>query len=159
MAHMSKKMLAFYVVLAIGLIFITESVWLTMIIAAFVAYLCYFNDSQDFRAIKRRPCSGRDWRRRFPDLSRESLREFLIICSANFYLFGKKNSLKLTPDDRIRAIGLACGADGCDYDEFCSAMSTFYHIDLNELWYEEMTFGELLTLASRSDAQRLATER
>ena len=50
-----------------------------------------------------RSCTGREWKKRFPDVSKESIREFLEEF-VDAFAFSSKNRLKFSPDDKIMDI-------------------------------------------------------
>ena len=55
------------------------------------------------RLLKRfwsRSCTGRQWKRRFPDVSKDSIREFLELF-VDAFAFSSEKRLKFDPDDNV----------------------------------------------------------
>lgn len=94
-----------------------------------------------------RSCTGKLWKRRFPQANAVQIREFLDIFIASFG-FSKKRRLAFTPEDRIFDVyrGLYPSnymADCMELESLVRAVKKRYRVDLIATWREDMTLGEL----------------
>lgn len=100
-----------------------------------------------------RPCTGRLWRRAFPDASKDTVREFLATFIAAFG-FSDRRRLKFSPADPIMTVYQAVnptvfgmGVDALEIETFCLLLvKDRYGVDLTRAWHEGITLGEVFTL-------------
>lgn len=101
-----------------------------------------------------RRCTGQQWRRRFPEVPKEEIREFLDAFLDGF-AFKNRQRLKFAPDDKImdvyRAIYPAEGwPDGLELETFASSLQKCYGFDLATINDSEVTLGKLFEMARTS---------
>ncbi len=94
-----------------------------------------------------RSCQGKSWRRSFPDASKNEVREFLSTFTESF-AFHERERLKLNPNDQLLDIYRALyphkwQADALEFETLNEAVQAKYGINLNEVWQEGMTLGQL----------------
>jgi hypothetical protein len=105
---------------------------------------------REMRALRRRPCAGAAWRRRFPGVAPDDIRDYLAIVAT---CMGMPDSqrLKLRPDDRIidiyrAAIGgrWAIG-DSMELESLIMELEARYRIDTTSYACREITLAQLLS--------------
>jgi hypothetical protein len=95
-----------------------------------------------------RACTGRLWRRRFPVASKTEIREFLNLFIDSFG-FSPSRRLCFAPDDRPIEVYRAVYpfpklmADMMELETFCLRAEERYGVDLQAIWREDITLGEL----------------
>ncbi len=98
-----------------------------------------------------RPCAGIRWHRRFPTVPQNEIREFLSIFTEAF-AFDEKHRGKFAPDDQLLAIYRAQYVPQLSLDDFMEfeslteALSTHYGIDLQSVWSEDLSLGDLFAI-------------
>jgi hypothetical protein len=102
-----------------------------------------------------------EWRKRFPGVTEDELREFLQIFVDSFGL-RRKASLAFSPDDSLLAIYRALYpkpglGDQCEFEDFTISVRRRYGVDLAALWREDVTLGEVWGLV-RDGASKGAIE-
>jgi propanediol dehydratase small subunit len=108
-----------------------------------------------------RPCAGIRWHRRFPHATHQSIRAFLHVF-ADAFSVERVHATKFTPDDQplliwnARYIPHLTLDDRMEMESLERGINDAYGIDLNTVWRDSMTLGELfaLTLNSASDARK-----
>jgi len=103
-----------------------------------------------------RPCQGGAWRCAFPEASSESIREFLGAFTSSFALRQCQN-LVFSPHDPIFAVYRAMypkegWVDGLELETFALATEKVYGVKLQNVWSEQLTFGELFHLCREARA-------
>ncbi|MHC4594994.1 MAG: hypothetical protein ACYS19_08625 [Planctomycetota bacterium] len=98
-----------------------------------------------------RPGTGRQWKRRFPDASKDSIRDFLQEF-VDAFGFSSKKRLKFSPDDKIMDVYESlypsswCD-DSLEYVFLCNGLEQKYGFDLTEgLMDENITLGQLFDM-------------
>jgi hypothetical protein len=95
-----------------------------------------------------RGCIGIRWRRRFPDSPKVDIRRFLDFFIDAFGFPTRRRSC-FSPDDRILDIYHAMYppgdalADCMELETFASDIQNHYHVDLKNIWRDDITLGEL----------------
>jgi propanediol dehydratase small subunit len=95
-----------------------------------------------------RPCTGRLWKRRFPDASKQSIREFLELF-VDAFLFSSDKRLKFGPDDKIMDIykslhPCSWSADAMEYECLFIDLRRKYGFDVTEsTMNRNTTLGQL----------------
>ncbi|MEJ2705145.1 MAG: hypothetical protein P8Z79_22120, partial [Sedimentisphaerales bacterium] len=96
-------------------------------------------------------CTGRLWKRRFPDVSKQSIREFLELF-VDAFLFKSDKRLKFSPDDKIMDIYKSlypCSwwADALEYECLFIDVERRYGFDLTETTMNrDTTLGQLFDM-------------
>ncbi|MBI5385664.1 MAG: hypothetical protein HZA90_13380 [Verrucomicrobia bacterium] len=108
----------------------------------------HMNRSRSLRPYWQRVCMGIRWRRRFPDSSKNEIREFLNIF-VDAFLFRRTRRSRFSPDDRVLDVYRALYppgdrlADSCELETLVLRLEKRYDIDLHALWREGISLGEL----------------
>lgn len=102
-----------------------------------------------------RACMGREWRRRFPDVSKEKIRRFLQIFVDGF-AFKNKDRLKFSPDDKLmdvyRSLYPSDGwPDDLEVETFALFLRDEYQFDLAQVQDSEVTLGNLFEMIQNTN--------
>lgn len=94
-----------------------------------------------------RTCQGRDWRRSFPDASKDEIRQFLSTFTESF-AFKDRGKLKLNPNDQLLDIYRALyphkwQADAMEFETLSDDLQSKYGVNFNSIWREGLTLGQL----------------
>jgi hypothetical protein len=100
-----------------------------------------------------RACMGREWRRRFPDAPKESIRRFLQIFVDGF-AFKDKDRLKFRPDDKLMDVyGSLYPSNGwpddLEVETFALFLKDEYQYDLAQVQDPEVTLGSLFEMIQK----------
>ncbi|MEM7099011.1 MAG: hypothetical protein AAF541_12190 [Pseudomonadota bacterium] len=97
------------------------------------------------------PCTGRHWKRMFPQQDKHSIRTFLL-CFTDGMAFSPADKLRFKPSDKVldvyRSIygGRTPLGDHMECETFLDSLSEEFVYDLDSLygvWHEHITLGEL----------------
>lgn len=96
-----------------------------------------------------RSCTGAEWKRQFSDVGKDDIREFLEQFVTAF-CFSSKKKLKFSPNDKILDIYRALYPtkempDALELETFVKNLKIKYKIDMNNIWHDDLTLGELFT--------------
>ena len=105
-----------------------------------------------------RSCTGKDWKRRFPEVPKQDIRDFLEVFVDGF-AFSSKKRLKFNPDDKVmdvyRALYPSPGwPDTLELETFADNLLKKYKIDLSEIIAEDITFGEIFRITRKSGSNK-----
>ncbi|TGU72436.1 hypothetical protein E4633_09025 [Geomonas terrae] len=108
-----------------------------------------------------RGCSGAEWRRQFPQATKESIREFLE-CFVEGFAFDNKERLKFTPNDKIMEIYRALyptegWPDALELETFAINLEKKYRFDLAGVFTEELTLGQIFKMATSANPNQADT--
>ena len=103
-----------------------------------------------------RACTGKAWKKRFPEIPNKDIRAFLDIF-VNAFLFSCKKKLKFQPDDKIIDIYNALYpmqglADALELETFAKNLKKNYGVDLYKVTNNDITLGELFEM-TRKESQ------
>lgn len=92
---------------------------------------------------------GKNWKKSFPNTPKEEIRKFLILFTDAF-AFSNKNKLKFEPDDKVLEIYRELYpskwmADSLEVETLAGELEKEYSINFNEIWYEELSLGEIFS--------------
>jgi len=93
-----------------------------------------------------RDCMGRKWKKEFPYVRSEDIRQFLQLFTDAF-AFKPDQKLKFGPQDKI--IDIYCAiyplkwADALELETLCEEIEKEYSVNFNQVWTESLTLGEL----------------
>jgi hypothetical protein len=112
-----------------------------------------------------RSCTGSEWRRAFPNASKDSIRDFLESFT-NGFAFRSKRRLKFSPDDKIMDIYKAhypsndwIRGDALELETFSMILEEDYKINLADVLTDDLTLGQLFEMAARTNPNnRVATD-
>ena len=102
-----------------------------------------------------RSCTGAEWRRCFPDASKEEIRSFLQ-AFIDAFGFRSKNRLAFSPEDKVLDVyrtvypGWAV-ADAMELETFAEMLERNYGIDHVALENAEVTLGELFDMTRNAN--------
>ena len=95
-----------------------------------------------------RACTGRQWKRRFPDASKSQIRAFLELF-VNAFAFSSKRRLCFSPDDLVMDIYLALYppdwsfADALELETLALDLEKTYGANVLPVWRDDITIGYL----------------
>jgi hypothetical protein len=109
--------------------------------------LGWFTERKLMRHYWQRACTGRHWRRRFPDASKAEIREFLDVFLEAFG-FTDRRRLCFEPDDRVMDVYRSLypvrgGADSMELEGLVASLQKRYQADFLGSWREDITLGDL----------------
>jgi propanediol dehydratase small subunit len=98
-----------------------------------------------------RACQGRAWRRAFPQAHSDEIRNYLAIITASFG-FQKWRGLYFSPDDQVLGLYRQINPrpdwpDQMELETFVQVLEQEYKIEVQPIWREDITFGEVLRAA------------
>jgi hypothetical protein len=96
-----------------------------------------------------RRCSGRAWKRAFPQASKHELRSFLYLFVDSF-AFPRSRALCFLPSDGVLAIYRTLYPrndlpDVLEMETFAKQLNDEYGVSLNQIWSEELTLGQVFS--------------
>ena len=103
----------------------------------------------------RRTCMGFAWRRRFPNVSKKKIRDFLRLV-VDAFAFSRSRALKFSPDDRLIEIYEAIypvprlTGDAMELEGLIESIETQFGVDLRPHWRKDITHGELFAAATNA---------
>lgn len=128
---------------------------IVIVVSAFVAIPIELKSRRLLQRFWSRPCTGREWKKRFPDASKESIREFLEEF-VDAFAFGSKNRLKFSPDDKIMDVYKSlypsswC-ADALEHLFLCEGLERRYGLDYTAIVTDEnATLGQLFSMTRKA---------
>jgi len=130
-----------------------EAVALVVILGLSIGWAVHF-ERRRHAALKvywSRSCAGRAWREAFPDVPKDSIREFLYFVVDEFG-FERDRALKLAPEDTVLGLYKACypdqsAPDALELETLHRTLSARYGADRFEALPDSSTFGELFRRA------------
>jgi propanediol dehydratase small subunit len=99
------------------------------------------------QAYRQRQCMGRAWHRRFPESSKEDVRQFLGFFASAFAI-KQRNALLFGPDDELLSIYRArypskLTPDALEFETLARDVEQAHNFSLASVWHEGLTLGEL----------------
>ncbi|MSN26661.1 MAG: hypothetical protein GJV46_12425 [Geobacter sp.] len=121
---------------------------------------CVFACSGGKRRINQywtRNCTGGEWRKQFPQASKDAIREFLE-CFVRGFAFSSKKRLKFNPNDKImdvyRALYPAEGwPDVLELETFSILLEKKYRLGLASVINDDLTLGQLFQMTIETKSQ------
>ncbi|WP_051258301.1 hypothetical protein [Teredinibacter turnerae] len=125
---------------------------ITILVILLVGWTAYTGDLP--KKYRMRKCTGKHWKEKFPDASKDEIRKFLRIFTDAF-AFSEKNKLKFEPEDRILDIYKALYprewmADALEVETLAENIEAEYGLKFEGLWSEDLTLGALFTAAKNA---------
>lgn len=122
-------------------------------IAAIIAWAALFGGKLPV-PFGARSCQGRNWRRLFPDASKDEIRQFLSTFTESF-AFRDREKLKLNPNDQLLDVYRALyphkwQADAMEFEMLSEALESKYGVTFNSVWREDLTLGQLFAHIQRA---------
>ena len=108
------------------------------------------------RLLKRfwsRSCTGRQWKRRFPDASNDSIREFLELF-VDAFAFGREKRLKFGPEDNIIDVYKSIytsswQADVLELEFLACHLEERYGFDIISIHDFDITLGQIFEMTRK----------
>jgi len=102
-----------------------------------------------------RACAGREWRRAFPDATKQDIRQYLQLF-VDAFAFRDCRRLCFRPSDKLievyQAIYPVKGwPDSLELETFALMVEKTYHLDLTKAWTPELTLGEVFRIARKRE--------
>jgi hypothetical protein len=120
-----------------------------VLIIALIAVIPQWRESKRrLGAIWSRACTGREWRRQFPNASKEDIRKFLTLLTESFG-FETAHRLKFKPSDTVIGIYQARypqegWADALEMETFAVRIEEAYGCTVTEEWkFSELTLAQI----------------
>ena len=128
-----------------------QTLVIVSVLIVFFLWGCYGSDLP--KQYRRRHCSGRAWKTRFPNTPKAEIRRFLSLFTQAF-AFPTRASLQFAPDDQILAIYRALYpaqwmADALELETLAGDIEREYCVDFMAIWHEALTLGELFAQLQR----------
>ena len=130
-----------------------EAIIIIAIIVFILALSAYFGEGNAPTPYNVRSCTGKNWKREFPEVSKEMIREYLE-CFVDGMAFNSKERLKFEPSDEVLDVyqaiygGKTPFADALELETFSINLEKSFHVlpnFLEEVWHEHLTLGELFS--------------
>lgn len=123
------------------------------LVGALAAVFALVHERAALQTYWQRACTGRSWRRTFPEAGPHEIRQFLYMFVGAF-AFSKKRALQFAPTDRVlsiyRSIYPSKGTpDALELETFAKLLHEQYRLDLQAIWRENLTLGEIFARAAR----------
>lgn len=101
-----------------------------------------------------RSCTGKNWKRKFPSVQKEEIREFLNLFTDSF-AFAQSKGLSFDPDDKVLDIYEALYpskwmGDALEVETLADDLEREYGIVFSDVWHDDLTLGELFRKARRA---------
>jgi propanediol dehydratase small subunit len=98
-------------------------------------------------AYRQRRCTGKQWRSRFPNASKQDIRQFLWLFTSAFAI-RRRNALLFGPDDELLIIYRArypsrLTPDALEFEVLARDIQRVHQVNLDSIWHERLTLGEL----------------
>ncbi len=127
-----------------------EFFWIIAIVFVIIAIISGLRDSCDSgvpKTYRARACAGRRWRRRYPEASKQAIRQFLALFASAF-LIKDKHVLCFEPDDELISIYRArypsrLTPDALEFETLALELEEKYGLLLSGVWHEHLTLGDL----------------
>jgi propanediol dehydratase small subunit len=103
---------------------------------------------------RERGCMGREWRRRFPKASKQSIRQFLEVF-INAFDLPRRHKLRFSPSDKVMDVygalyPLRGLPDALEVETFVEEVRRRYGVDLSHSASEDTTLGEIFAATRAS---------
>ena len=118
-------------------------------------FIGWFVERRMMRSYWSRVCTGIEWRRRFPQASKDDIRGFLK-AFVDAFGFSRSRRLRFKPEDRVMDIYRMLHppkwtlADSMELESLGLRLQKDYGIDLVPFWREDITLGDLFALTRKS---------
>lgn len=111
---------------------------------------------------RNRGCQGAGWRRAFPDVPKQNIREFLALF-AEAFAFDDSTKLQFNPNDKILDVYRSLyphkwQPDGLEVETLAKFIEETYRVSLGGVWSEHLTLGELFAYASGLGGEQCPTQ-
>jgi propanediol dehydratase small subunit len=121
--------------------------------AALAVVVTMLLDGAAFRDYWARACTGKAWRRTFPDARSHEIRQFLHML-VDAFAFSRKRALQFAPTDRVLGIYRTLypsknAPDALELETFAKLLHKTYRFELSTISRENLTLGEIFARAAR----------
>lgn len=101
---------------------------------------------------RNRVCQGAGWRRAFPDVPKQNIREFLALF-AEAFAFKDSAKLQFNPNDKILDVYRSLyphkwQPDALEVETLATLIEKKYRVSFGAVWSDQLTLGELFAHAS-----------
>jgi propanediol dehydratase small subunit len=117
--------------------------------AALAVVVATMLNPRSIRIYWQRSCTGRAWRRAFPQVPKQEIRRFLYLF-VDAFAFPKNKALCFAPTDRILPIynslyPIKGWPDALELETLALRLEASYGINLRDIWREDLTIGDLFS--------------
>jgi hypothetical protein len=130
-------------------------------IGLLIGMLYTLSDRKRFQKYWTRKCTGHQWRRLFPDSSKEDIRSFLEIFVDSF-CFNRSKCLKFSPSDKLIEIYRTHypsdnAVDFMEIEAFLIDLERNYGKDVADVITAEMTLRDIFDITRRENPNKQIT--
>lgn len=131
-----------------------------ILVAVGAGVFAYSGDNSRISQYWTRNCTGSEWRKQFPQASKDAIREFLE-CFIKGFAFSSKNRLKFNPDDKIMDVYRALypnegWPDALELETFSIYLEKKYRLDLASIFNDELTLGQIFKMTTEENLNQSA---
>ena len=143
-----------FLAVGVGAIVASLPILIVIVFSTVIIFAVIFPYSELPRTYKNRNCQGIYWRRLFPDVRKEDIREFIQIL-VDVLLFREKDRCKFRPDDLVLEIFRdAKDTDGMDLYDYIRLIEQDYKVDITGLFDnfddDDVTLGQVFAFIVRN---------
>ena len=101
-----------------------------------------------------RSCTGRNWKKAFPDTPNHEIRKFLLLFTDAF-ASSSNNKLKFEPEDKIIDIYRELYpskwmADALEVETLADDIEKEYGVKSNKFWHDNVTLGDIFKVVKNA---------
>ncbi len=127
-------------------------------IGLLIGMLCTLSERKRFQKYWDRKCTGHQWRRLFPDSSKEDIRSFLEIFVDSF-CFNRSKRLKFSPNDKLIDVYRTHypsnnAADFMEIETFLIELERNFGKNVTDAITPEMTLGDIFDITGRENPNK-----
>jgi hypothetical protein len=118
-----------------------------LVVGLLLGVWAVLRDNKRFRNFDNGSCVGREWRRRFPDIPKTEIRQFLDIFVDAFFI-NRDSRLIFPPDKQVMDVYRmlyppGSMVDGLELETFAMDLEDRYGVDVNSLQRQDITLGDI----------------
>jgi propanediol dehydratase small subunit len=118
-----------------------------LVVGLLLGVWAVLRDNKRFRNFDNGSCAGREWRRRFPDIPKTEIRQFLDIFVDAFFI-NRDSRLIFPPDKQVMDVYRmlyppGSMVDGLELETFAMDLEDRYGVDVNSLQRQDITLGDI----------------
>ena len=123
-------------------------IFISVLIVAVLIWATVFDGTLPNK-YRKRSCTGKNWKKAFPDTSKDEIRKFLLLFTDAF-AFSPKNKLKFEPEDKVIDIYRELYpskwmADALAVETLASDLEKEYCIKFDDVWHDNVSLGEIFS--------------
>ena len=120
----------------------------SIIILAVLVWAIVFDGTLPVK-YRKRTCTGKNWKKAFPDTPKQDIRKFLLLFTDAF-AFSPGNKLKFEPEDKVIDIYRELYpskwmADALEVETLAEDIEREYCVKFNDIWHDNVSLGEMFS--------------